>query len=88
MDITNITDDMIGKKITCYIKDTFIEDGEITYNGKHFFILHNKKDGSEIKDKKGYKYSWIINYYDNLNHNNVTNLKLKIPLTSSIELWI
>ena len=39
MDITNITDDMIGKKITCYIYDKFINDAEITKEGDLFFCI-------------------------------------------------
>jgi hypothetical protein len=57
MDITEITDDMIGKKITCYIDNTFIDDGEITKEDDYFYILQNKKDGVEINNKKGYEYS-------------------------------
>ena len=57
MDITEITDDMIGKKITCYIDSVFIDDGEITKEDDYFYILQNKKDGVEINNKKGYEYS-------------------------------
>lgn len=90
MDITNITDDMIGKKITCYIKDEYIDDGEITYDTiyESFYILQNKKDGANCRNKKTYKHSWVINYANNLPYSDITKLKLKNPITSSIELWI
>ena len=92
MDITEITDDMIGKKITCYIDGVFIEDGEITKEGDFFYILQNKKQGSIIDKKKGYKYSWSLNlgtsFHLSRSSINVTSIKLKESLTTSIELWI
>lgn len=87
MDITNITDDMIGKKITCYIYDTFIEDGEIGHDGEYFCILHILQDlqnGRTYKNKE-YKYSWGLKHADNPGFNGITKLRLKYP---SIELWI
>jgi hypothetical protein len=92
MDITEITDDMIGKKITCYIDNTFIDDGEITKEDDYFYILQNKKDGLEIENKKGYEYSWTLKdgSQSKLKSDfiNVSQIKLKESLTTSIELWI
>lgn len=85
MDITEITDDMIGKKITCYIDNTFIDDGEITKEDDYFYILQNKKDGVEIKNKKGYEYSWNLQHFNNPSFNGVKEIKFK---ETSIELWI
>jgi hypothetical protein len=90
MDITEITDDMIGKKITCYIDFTFIDDGEITKEGKNFFILQNKRDGTNAYNKKLYCYSWLIwgGLKNDLKANYVKDIKLKNPLITPIELWI
>lgn len=88
MDITNITDDMIGKKITCYIYDKFIEDAEITKEEDLFFVLQNIESGLNCKNKKGYKYFWTIgsNNYNLEIH--LTKVRLKTPTEPSIELWI
>jgi hypothetical protein len=92
MDITEITNDIIGKKITCYIDDDFIDDGEITKEDNNFYILQNKRDGFEINNKKGYKYSWTLNDGSQIKLKsefiNVSQIKLKESLTTSIELWI
>jgi|688.fasta_scaffold36826_12 hypothetical protein len=92
MDITEITDDMVSKKITCYIDGTFIDDGEITKEGDNFYILQNEQDGFEIKNKKGYKYSWTLKDGSQIKLKsefiNVSQIKLKESLTTSIELWI
>ena len=85
MDIAEITDDMIGKKITCYIKEVFIDDGEITKEGDSFFILQNKKNGAYLNNRKGYKYSWLIKFCEDPGYDSVKELKLK---KTSIELWI
>jgi hypothetical protein len=92
MDITKITDDMIGKKITCYIDGVFIEDGEITKKNNYFYILQNKKNGDSIRHKKEYKYSWGVHtgsQRDLLSYSiNVSQIKLKESLITPIELWI
>jgi hypothetical protein len=87
MDITEITDDMIGKKITCYIHGTFIDDGEIDHDGEFFVICHNICNGRHYKNKN-YKYTWRINYSNNPGNDGVTSIKLKEPLITPIELWI
>ena len=47
MDITEIKNNMIGKKITCYIKDTFIEDGEITKEEGDFLAARSNKNKND-----------------------------------------
>jgi len=84
MDITKITDDMIGKKITCYIHGTFIEEGEIDHDGELFVICQNSCNGRTYKNKN-YKYSWGLKYFDNPSFNGVKEIKFK---ETPIELWI
>lgn len=90
MDITNITDDMIGKKITCHIYDKFIDDAEITKEDNCYYILQNSKDGFSCRNKKNYRYSFKI--YDgslfNLKREQITQIKLKTPTEPIIDLWI
>lgn len=86
MVITKITDDLIGKKITCKIQNTYIDDAEITKNGNIFFILQNLKDGNEARNKKGYKYSWVVDYGSSseLRTLQVKDIKLK---QNSYPIW-
>lgn len=86
MVIKEITDDLIGKKITCKIQNTYIDDAEITKDGNIFFILQNKKDGSCAYDKKGYKYSWVVDYGSSseLRTFQVKDIKLK---QNSYPIW-
>ncbi len=87
MDITNITDDMIGKKITCYIYEKFIDDGEIGHDGEYFCILQNIRHGRNYKNAE-YEYSWGIRFANKPNFNGVTKLRLKTPIEPIIDLWI
>lgn len=91
MDITNITDDMIGKKITCYFSgNRYTEDAEITKENNCFYILQNIADGFRCRNTKNYAYSY--NVYDgsiySLKKEQVTQIKLKIPIEPIIYLWI
>lgn len=71
-----------GDRVTCYINGMFIEDGIISiekdsgsYNYGRPYICQNYKNGADATDKKGYKYSWVLN--KDFTQTNVTNLKLK-----------
>lgn len=49
-----------GQKITCIIDGTRINDAKIAIERGIYYICQNLKDGSIIKDKLGYKYSWVV----------------------------
>lgn len=49
-----------GVKVSCKIKDRYIEDAKIAVEKNSIYICQNVKDGSDAKDKLGYTYSWII----------------------------
>jgi len=76
--ITQVTDDMIGKKVTCKIEGTIINDAKIQKNGAKYYICQNIKNGSLAKDLLSYNYSWSIETGSsiNLKKNHITDLKL------------
>lgn len=59
--IYGFTKDMVGKKISCVIEFTKIDDAEIHFEDDSFFILQNLKNGNSCEEKKGYAYSWKVN---------------------------
>jgi hypothetical protein len=65
-----------GDRVTCCINGMFIEDGVISIekDGRPF-ICQNYQNGNNATDKKGYKYSWVLN--KDFTQTYVTNLKLK-----------
>lgn len=69
--------DMIGRKITCFIDGIFIEDAEIHYEYNRFFILQNKCHGCNSEDKKEYNFSWVIQDPENLQRNGVRGIEIK-----------
>ena len=78
MNITQITDDMIGKKVSCSIYNKVSKEGIITKENNKYFICQNKSDGVICSDKRNYKYSWMVNTGSliDLNNEGVCNLKL------------
>ena len=64
MEITELTLDLIGKKISCEIRGDIISEGEIYFAKDNYYILQNIKDGGHdkhVKDSKTkYKYGWCI----------------------------
>jgi hypothetical protein len=75
--------DNVGKRVSCYINGKFIEDGKIQEEGfyvKEFIhICQNQVEGSNCKDKLGYKHSWLISISNNKYENNNNECK-KIKL--------
>ena len=52
-----------GLKFSGNIKGHFCE-GVITVEDNRFYLCQNVIDGANADDKKGYKYSWVINKYN------------------------
>lgn len=73
---------LVDREVSCILSNTFIEKGKIIKEDGIYFILQNKRDGTDASNKENYKYSWSI---DSNNCYVIKNLKL---LTQSIELWI
>jgi len=73
-----------GKKVTCKIKGTQIEDAELYYcpELEYYFIFQNEKGGATPQSldpqDKGYKYSWFYHDpSDNYISPSVTEFKFK-----------
>ena len=76
--ITQVTNDMIGKKVTCKIEGKVINDAKIQKDGAKYYICQNIKNGNLAEDLLGYKCSWSIETGSsiNLKKNHITDLKL------------
>lgn len=100
MEITHITPDLVGKKVTCTINQTtktsgsnigehIILDGEIAGGPGKYYILQNIADGTKPEPKlmNGYKFGWTLNgaTVHDLVHFRVTNLRLN--QNNVHELW-
>lgn len=70
-----------GKRFTAEIGDVPVE-GKICYgeysSKRHIFLCQNTKNGlrPDGNDMLGYKYGWMLEDFNNLERNNVTNLKI------------
>lgn len=89
--VEKVTDDLIGKRISCKIYDHIVTNAQIVKEGGKYYILNNHKNcnGSYPDDynlRKGWKYSWSIGRGDKiaLIDNAVSNIKL---LFEGYELW-
>lgn len=64
MEITELTPDLIGKKISCKIHGDIISEGEIYFAKDNYYILQNLKDGGHDMHVQTsgtkYKYGWCI----------------------------
>ena len=76
--ITQITDAMVGKKVTCKIYQTKITDARIQKQADIYYICQDHQSGTPCNDTLGYKYSWSVikGAFSNLEDNNVTELNL------------
>lgn len=86
MYITEITDQHVGKKISCIIDQDTIKEGEISKEGSYYYILQNIKNGATAKHKKDYKYSWGIFEGRDVKSFNISQLKL-LNQSNIYELW-
>lgn len=74
-----------GKRFTAEIQGIPVE-GRICYSDyfskKYIFLCQNTKDGlrPDGNDMLGYKYGWMLEDFNDLKRNNVTNLKI-LPMT-------
>lgn len=87
--VTEITKDMIGKKISCTIEGKTVEEALITWDNSRYFLLQNVKEGLSADDKKGYLYSWSVKNGSSymIKDNKVRNIILLEPIVASYELW-
>jgi hypothetical protein len=76
--ITEMSDDLIGKRVTCTIQGNVVPDGRIQKEGEKYYICQDKCAGSECKDKLGYKHSWSLlgGTVENIKNHNVDVLQL------------
>lgn len=58
--IIELNDSMIGKRISCIIEGDIINEAKIQKEDGNYYICQDLKEGSNCKDKLGYKYSWIV----------------------------
>jgi hypothetical protein len=67
-----------GTEFTAKIEQTEVT-GKIQFEDGRYFLCQNKKDGTDCKNKLGYKYSWVVNSgtSDNLKFHEVTNLQIE-----------
>lgn len=71
-------------KVTCKIEGVEIKDAKISINESGSpFICQNIKNGSDAKDKLGYRYSWILN--SDFTDMSVTDLKLAEKTWDNLE---
>lgn len=76
---------LVGKEVSCILKDSLIKKGKIIKEAQYYYILQNERQGSSAYNKENYKYSWCIT---SNNCHFLVNLKPLNELTQSIELWI
>jgi hypothetical protein len=67
-----------GMSITCKIEGEYISNARISLrtNDGTMFICQNLKDGTTVKYKLGYDYSWIVRKSRGLHFANVTDVKI------------
>lgn len=73
-----LKDCFVGRRVSCCIEGTAIEDAKLTKEGTYFYICQDEKDGRDAYDKLGYKHSWVVERGTarDLENNGVTDLKL------------
>jgi hypothetical protein len=75
-----------GTEFTAKIERTEVT-GKIQFEDGRYFLCQNKKDGTDCKNKLGYKYSWIVGpgtSYELKSHD-ITNLQIEAPVVSKVE---
>lgn len=68
-----------GMRISCKIKDVVINDARIQKEEEKYYICQNIKNGSDCKNKLGYKYSWKLNCTTEQGLSEVDVTDLKVP---------
>jgi hypothetical protein len=72
-----LTEQWIGKKVTCVIEGQYIGDAAIQYEDGSYYICQNIKNGAAPFNTLGYSYGWSTDGTEsNLSINEVTNLTL------------
>lgn len=76
--VTTLIGVALGTEFTAKIERTVVT-GKIQKEDGRYFLCQNKKDGTDCKNKLGYKYSWIVGNgnISDLKFHNVTDLKLE-----------
>lgn len=92
MYIEEITPDLVGQYISCYIKGEFVEKGLITYNESRekYYIAQSIQNGSTNPeyDYEEFCYTWSVKYGDkkDISSENVTNIQL-LNYEKIYEVW-
>jgi hypothetical protein len=72
-----LTEQWVGKKVTCVIEGEYIGDATIQYEDDIYYICQNIKDGTAPFNTLGYSYGWSTDGTEiSLSFNEVTNLTL------------
>jgi hypothetical protein len=72
-----LTEQWVGKKVTCVIEGEYIGDATIQYEDGNYYICQNRKSGATPFNTLGYLYGWVTDgTEDNLFINGITNLTL------------
>ena len=84
--ITELTPDMVGKKVTCKIERKLIKDAKIQLESNNYFICQDLQKGASCKDKLGYKYSWSAGngLKGVLERRSVTEFQLAEPIAQTL----
>ena len=48
----------VGKRVTAYIEDRYIDDAKLQKQGDHWYLCQDEEAGSSCRDKLGYSNSW------------------------------
>ena len=89
MEITELNDTHIGKKVSCRIYSDVIKEGKIQKQGDKYYICQNTRHGSECNDKLGYFASWTVERGSSkdISSTQVSDLRLLDSTVSNYEIF-
>jgi hypothetical protein len=84
--ITSLKGVKSGTEFTAKIERTEVT-GKIQFEDGRYFLCQNKKNGTDCKNKLGYRYSWIVGpgTSSDLKFHDVFNLQIEAPVVSKVE---
>ena len=82
--IQNLTQEHVGKEITCFINKRRVRAGKIQYSHGLFYICQDVISGSPCADTFEFKYSWCVD--DGTSSMLISNAVSKLMLLSDV-LW-
>jgi len=84
--VTSLEGVKSGTEFTAKIERTEVT-GKIQFEYGSYFLCQNKKNGTDCKNKLGYRYSWIVSdgTSSELKSHDITNLQIEAPVVSKVE---